>query len=409
MFSSVMKKFGGNKDKAKEYSKSKSRSMGGNPRTPRVGTQEDLEPLSIDSTVAAEKFNAAKLKTVSVSSNVDVEAEVATVFSEGEDEVAISILKDHIDNAKEESSNKLWYMLMDIYQIKGDSEAFNQLALEYAQVYNTSPPSWFGDDYKAEKEMAGGGKNMLILEPILKDTHIEKFREFLKSAKEEKFCRINVSQCKFEQNDIKHIEKILKLFTDLRRVKITAILMGDNNLIKFCKSYVELGDDEKTLKPELVKHEQLLWLLYLEVLQWKGQQEEFEEYALKYAEKFEISPPGWEDDGVMSFKQDSKELTAEDAEVEFDRNLNSNNIDKLLNYINEKFELGEDAIINFNSIDRLDFGAAGAVSFHIQELSSNTQYASRKVVFKHPNELIVALLDMVGCVEFIEVIERQRK
>lgn len=379
MFSSVMKKFGQqNKEKSKEYSRSKSRSLGNkSPKTPRLGLDDDT--VTVDSTMA-ERYNAAKVKTVSVSSTTNIAEEVATIFSEGEDELCVNLLKEHIQTNRRKADPKTWFMLMDIYQIHNKQEDFNNIALEFAQVYSTSPPSWFGSNTREEKEMAGGGQNMLILEPVLRDETVEKFRAFLRSAKDEHFCRINVSQCKFEQNDIKHIEKLLKLFTDLRRAKVTSILMGDNALTKFCKTYISPEpEEERTLKPEFLAHEQTIWLLYLEILQWKGQEIEFEDTALAYAEKFEISPPGWESDGVMSFKPVIKELTEEDIEVEFEKNLNSNNIDQVLNFINEKFELNENALINCSKIDRIDFGAAGAISFHIQELWSNPENIEKRL------------------------------
>lgn len=411
MFASVRKKFGGApKEKTKEYSKTKSKSKtaGFGPKTPRVNAEEDLS-VTIDSN-AMENFAKAKVKTVSVTSNINLEEDIATIFSEGDDDTAISILKDNIESMRAKASPKLWFMLMDIYTLKNNQEEFNNLALDYAQAFSTSPPSWESLANENAREMAGGGQNMLILEPILKPENIERFREFLKSAKDEKFCRINVSQCKFEQNDPKTIEKILKLFTDLRRAKVTSILMGDNNLSKFCKTYIypEAGE-ERSLKPELKNIEQTIWLLYLELLQWKGLQEDFENTALEYAEKFEISPPGWEDDGIMTFRPTIKELTEEDIEVEFDNDISSNNIDKILNFINEKFELGEDATINFRNINRIDFGGAGALSFHIQELWGNPQYSERKVILKYPNELVISLLNMVGCNEFVTIIERNRR
>lgn len=409
MFSNVMKKFGPQKkEKNKEYSRSKSRSLGNkSPKTPRLNVEEDT--VTVDSTMA-ERFNAAKVKTVSVSSTTNIAEEVATIFSEGENDMCIALLKEHIESNRKKADPKIWFMLMDIYQIMNNQEAFNSLAMEFAQAYSASPPSWFGNSREEEREMAGGGQNMLILEPTLRDESIQKFRDFLRSAKEEKFCRINVSQCKFEQNDIKHIEKILKLFTDLRRAKVTSILMGDNNLIKFCKTYISPENgEERTLKAEFLAHEQVIWLLYLEVLQWKGLESEFEEAALNYAEKFEISPPGWEPDGIMTFRPSIKELSEEDIEVEFDSNLNSNNVDKVLDYINEQFDLGNDAVINCAKIDRIDFGAAGAISFHIQELWGNPQYSDKKVIFKYPNQLVIALLDMVGCAEFVVIEERMRK
>ena len=123
MFSNVMKKFGPQKkEKDKEYSRSKSRSLGNkSPKTPRLSV--DDETVTVDSTMA-ERFNAAKVKTVSVSSTTNIAEEVATIFSEGENDMCITLLKEHIDTNRKRADPKIWFMLMDIYQIMNEMRPF---------------------------------------------------------------------------------------------------------------------------------------------------------------------------------------------------------------------------------------------------------------------------------------------
>lgn len=339
-----------------------------------------------------------------------IEEEIATTFSEGEDALSIQIIQNHLKQNNGKMEPRVWFMLMDIYQALGDVQGFDKTALSYAQEFGASPPSWFGADTGAKKqENMGGGKNIIILEQIMKKEYIDKFKELYKAAKKENFCRINVSQCKFEQNSTEILEKFLKLLLDLRKAKVVSVLMGDNNLISFCKKFIEDPKFKENLNADFSENEQLFWLIYLEVLQWKGQQEEFEKIAITFAEKFEISPPGWDDSGVMDLTKISKEHIDNLDSIGLDRSLNVNNTEPLLNFIKREFDKGQDAEVDMSNIDRIDFSAAGSISYHIQDLWSTPIYSNKKVILKHPNELIIILLHMVGVTEFVYIIPRNRK
>lgn len=374
------------------------------PTSPSSNPKIELQP----------QLNNFLKDTIVVQASTPVEEEIATTFSEGEDQLAIQTIKHYFKEKNGKVEPRIWFMLMDLYQILKDSQEFDKVALSFAQSFGTSPPSWFGEDpSQSKKDNLGGGKNMIILEPILDPSYVEKFRELFKSAKKENFCRINVSQCKFEQNEPLMLEKFLKLLIDLKKSKTISVLMGDNNLISFCKKFIEDASFRKNAHPGFNENEQIVWLLYLELFQWKGQHEEFENIAFNFAEKFEVSPPGWDDNHVMDLNKISKD--AIDAApstnniLPLDKNLNINNVNVLLDAIKDKFDKEDYAQIDLSYIERIDFSAAGAISFHIQELWSNPEYEHKKVILKNPNELIIVLLHMVGATEFVHIIPRIRK
>jgi hypothetical protein len=333
--------------------------------------------------------------------------EIATLFSEGEQTTSIKIITDHLNEHKGNVDKRFWYMLMDGHQVSGNRQIFEKVALAFSQKFETSSPSWFSNTAEVKPVTMMAGKNIIILESNFKVTQTERFKEFLKASREEKFCRINVSQCKFESSEPAALQALHKLFKDLRKYEVKAVLMGDNNLINFCKSYINPSPENKALKPEFLALEELFWLLYLEILQWKGRQEDFENIALDYAMKFEVSPPGWEDNGVMKIEIVA-EKSDDDSQELFEKVLNSNNIQSLLDIIKTKFETSEKCEIEFGHVERIDFASAGSISFFIQELWSDDKFANRKVILRHPNEMILTLLEMVGATEFIEIIPRKR-
>lgn len=346
-----------------------------------------------------------KEPTVKVAASSSFSEIIATIYSEGDAQGAIDKLKSYLNENRGEVDKRFWYMLMDTYQVIGNRQNFERAALAFAQSFGASPPSWHNQEAE-EKRNVMAGKNILILEPTFKLEHTERFKEFFKAAKQEKFCRINVSQCKFEQSEVGALKLLYQLFTQLRKTKIMSILMGDNNLIQFCKSYINPNTANKSLKMQYIEEEEFFWLLYLEILQWKGKREEYEELAFEYAKKFEISPPGWENTGVMVYDKGQEEDI--DERVQLDKVLSSNNINELLELIKQDFEQSNKSEIEFNHVERIDFASAGAISHFIQELWTDDKHKNKEVVFKHPNEMILILLEMVGVTEFVRIVPKHR-
>lgn len=367
--------------------------------TPKIG-KEALESLN------QAKDKSKKEAPMKVGSSSSLAEEIATLYSEGEHTTAIKILTDYLNENKGNVDKRFWYMLMDSYQFSNNKAAFEKVALAFSHKFETSPPSWFGQEKETKNSMMAG-KNILILEPLFKVEQTEKFKEFIKAAREEKFCRINVSQCKFEQSEVAALHLLYKLFKDLRKYEVVSVLMGDNNLINFCKNYINPNTENKTLKADFLKNEELFWLIYLEILQWKGRVDEFENLALEYAMKFEVSPPGWENNGVMKIDLSNNE-TSEENQQNIEPILNSNNIQSLLDIIKEDFTTKQKCEIEFAQVERIDFSSAGSISFFIQELWSEPELVNKKVILKHPNEMILTLLEMVGATEFIDIVPKPR-
>lgn len=374
-------------------------------------------PNSIVKVEQNSKLKAILQNAITVLQTTAIEEEIATIFSEGEDQLAIETIKNYFKDKKGVVEQRIWFMLLDLNQILKDTQEFEKVALSFAQTFGTSPPSWFGNESTDnKKENLGGGKNMIILEPMMNPGYVDKFKELYKSAKQENFCRINVSQCKFEQNDPAILEKFLKLLIDLKKAKVVSVLMGDNNLVNFCKKFIEDANFRKTVNPGFNNNEQIVWLIYLEVLQWKGQHDEFENIALNFAEKFEVSPPGWDEKGIMDLNKVSKDMiepaissNKKIPNISLDKNLNINTVNTLLDFIKDSFDKEDFSEIDLSEVERIDFSSAGAISFHIQELWSNPSHSHKKVILINPNELIIVLLHMVGATEFVEIIPRNRK
>lgn len=358
---------------------------------------------------AQESLDKAKSKkeekSTITSSNTSISETIATLFSEGDTEDALNRLRAYINEHEGKVDKRYWFMLMDIYQVLNDEKSFEKVGLIFSNSFGTSPPSWVAP-VNNEKKSSVTGKNIIILDQKLTEEYAPKFKEFLKESKLEKFCRINASQCKFEQSDLAGILLFYKLLVDLRKNRVLSVLMGDNTLVSFCKSYIE-QNSSRNLRDDFLAREQDFWLLYLELLQWKGKKEEFEELSFTYAMKFELSPPDWDKDGVMSSDKHQESIVEEEiSENKLDKILTYNNVDNLTNIIKQKAETQSIIDIDLSHVERIDFASAGSIAHFIQEFIAENE--NKKLVFSNPNELILILFEMLGINEFVMINKRLR-
>lgn len=363
--------------------------------TAAVVSEEALANLNHNST--------AEDSSKSLNSDIAISQTVVTTFSEGNYNSAIETLKSYINKNNGQVSKTYWYMLLDCYQIIKDKVLFDKVADKFSTFFGVSPPSWI--EQQEEQKMSVGGKNIMTLDSILNAEQTNKFKDFLKAVKEDKFCRINISQCNFQKSDFSSLLLLHKLFIDLRKLKVAAVLMGENNLITFCKTYINLETPNSTHKKEFVLNENIMWLLYLEILQWKGKNEEFEQLAFEYAVKFEISPPGWDSNGVMKFDQ----FTAVDNSTNpISKIITHTNVQPMFDYILSEIAIKDKIEIDLLEVERIDFSGGGEIAQFLQSIKDNPEYFHKDIILKQPNELIFNLFELVGITQFVQVIKKSR-
>lgn len=357
-------------------------------------------------------YNNNLINGIKVSSSNKLFEEIATLFAEGEEKSALDILRQHIKDNKGEVDKKYWFMLLDIYQVNNQKAEFEKTALIFANQFNCSAPSW-PNEFKENDKTSITGKNLLILNKINEDEK-EKIKEFIINAKEEKFCRLDVSKLKFEESNLEGFDLLLNTMYELRKSKVLSLLLGENNILNFSKQYIKFfnnidNNNDNSLN-KVYYNNPVFWLLYLEVLQWKNRMEEFEELAIEYAIEFELSAPGWDDNGVMKIESSivHQQIT-EDIEVKSNlpEIITTENVQELFNYINEKAKQIEHEInIDMKEIQRIDFASAGSLLGFTQEFLSKNN--DKKITLTQPNELIYCLLETIGLTDILQIIPKKR-
>lgn len=92
-------------------------------------------------------LDEATTVTVEELSRIEEEAEVFLMM--GRPDVAIKVLRDHLD-AEPSCKAYVWFKLLDIYHVQGMREAFERLAQEMKTRFNVALPTWDASSAEAE-------------------------------------------------------------------------------------------------------------------------------------------------------------------------------------------------------------------------------------------------------------------
>lgn len=378
--------------------------MLGNKDAPGSGSQKaQLRPVGQGAgrPVAQQTVNVADFQSV-----VD---EAAIIFASGDAKGASEQLVRFLSETKGHADKRVWYMLLDIYHAMGQKEAFDQLAIHFANRFGSSPPSWDANSAATEARASAGGSsvtasggNVLIIEgAAIGPTMTAKSKEFIAASKTAKTCKIDVSRMKGDLADNEGLSVLQTTMAQMRKYKVAATLMGENQLAHWLKKIVEASKESKD--PSFSPH----WLLLLEILQWRGMEAEFEDLSFEYTVTFEVSGPGWEPDGVMTIEAAAdiphEEPPSNDLIIP-DSLITDMAIQKMQNILQSTLKEKGEARIDFRNVERMEFSSAGTFLGIVMQM--NVQ--PTKIVIDSPSELIVALMDVVGLSPLVSISPRKR-
>lgn len=328
--------------------------------------------------------------------------DVSFIYSNGQHSLAIEKLRNHLNENKGKVDKEYWYMLMDIYQSLGERAGFERTASSFSSFFSTSPPSWYINEQDVKPNIFAG-RNVLIIDQSLNDME-QKFKEFLKASKIEGFSRININQCDFENSNLEGFQKLYSTLLKINKMNIPATLMGDNKLLNFCKQFI--NNETSSLNEELVNNSSLFWLLYLEVLQWRGEEEEFEILAMEYAEKFEISPPGWETSKIMN-SENENDIVAQDS-FTLEKILTRNNIKVIFEDLETKLSKHSHRELDFSKVEKIEYAGVIEFSHFLQNFYGNEDNKDKEIIIKYPNQMIETIFELSNITDFVSIIPKKR-
>ncbi len=254
----------------------------------KTGKAEAIEAIN-QAPLTEEHFNSAPLQ-----GGIDVVEtgaklapgieEAAMLYASDRADEAIALLKTYLAGA--DAGDAQWRMLFDLYRMTRQREAFDQLALDYAVKCETSPPVWVdvattkppGKNISAEATKSSG--QLFSLKGSLDETSADRIT-LLQSAAGQGAIQLDLSGI----NSITPAgSQLLKDALAQLQKKRAQLQIASGALISLLQQHT--GD--------VAQHEPAHWLLLLQLYQVQGKQDEFEDLAVDYAVRFEVSPPSWE-------------------------------------------------------------------------------------------------------------------
>lgn len=207
--------------------------------------------------------------------------EAAVLYANGDVAEAERTLDAVLDDPATSAGDGLWLMLLDLYRLTGQRQRFESRVLDYATCFERSPPPWVDLSPQAERRI--NQPPMINLSGKLSAQAAPQCQQIGIIGRKSGAIRIDFARLRGadEGGCALLLQTLARLAAD--RVKVS--LLNCEPLVEVLTARIATGKAEN----------RDAWLLLLEVLQYGGDQERFEDLAIDYAVTFEESPPSWED------------------------------------------------------------------------------------------------------------------
>lgn len=207
---------------------------------------------------------------------------VARLFAEGDALRACTLLESWLHQEEFGADTELaWGMLFELYAILDKRQAFESLAIGFANRFEKSPPTWAATENDA---LAPGkdGPATVTLSGELGANAVQPLRKLQDMAGKLPGVRLDLARVA-DVDDV-GCGALLETLRVFKRLKKACVLVGGEQIAAMLAPKTTTG--ERT-------HESA-WLLLLELYQNLGQHDDFDDAAVGYAVTFEVSPPSWE-------------------------------------------------------------------------------------------------------------------
>lgn len=315
--------------------------------------------------------------------------EAAILFANEQNDMAEQMLLSAIhDNSLGEKGQIVWRMLFDLFQFTGKHAQFENLAIEFAAKFETSPPAWEGGHLDPQATVQPASATPAIsFTGKLDDTIGKQLERAHKLSEKNDVLRIEFARVTEVQPE--GCALLLATLKKLQKSGHELILVGAPELASKIRAIIETGRRDDTDAP---------WLLLLEILQLLNREQEFEEASIDYCITFEVSPPAF----IAPKKVTTAVELAQKPEPESEKFLMPTLIDgrsNALQAINAYVARHNPAVIDCKNLMRIDFSAAGQLLSMLAPLASN----DKLVEFRNVNYLVAALFQVIGLRDVVQV------
>jgi ABC-type transporter Mla MlaB component len=313
--------------------------------------------------------------------------EIAILFANAQLQVAEQMLVDSLADVGQ-SDRTVWWMLFDLYQGSGAQDAFDNVAIDYASRFETSPPAWnplphAGVD-STNKTLAGVTPTESF-GPLLDAAIAPQLQRLLELAAASPATRLEFGRVKdVTPEGCARLLAALRLFRGGGRELIVA---GAFELAETVRATIAIGQRDASEAP---------WLLLLELLQLMNREKDFEETAMDYCVTYELSPPSFEATGNVASVANAASAPSPSRS---DRFMLPALIDggavKLLDAIDAYAAQYQPLVLDCSRLARVDYNAAAALLKRLRALAA----AGKIIELRDVNHLVTALFRLMGYAE----------
>lgn len=365
---------------------------------------EERARAALQAISAAVQAEAAPATAYRLPESSGVREEAAALFSVKEHKRAIDLLVGHLNQTSGNSPKAIWFMLMDAYQAMNQQAAFEKSAALFANFFKTSPPSWDDDEREGAPSSSSMGRNVLVLDGLPSRVREEKLKDYVAAARLDGHAKLDLSRSRLDEDHSQRVDDLrtlLLLMRRLRRYKVQMLLMGENQLVEVLRTVIQ--------RDLPVPSAELYWELLLEFLQWRGQEEAYEDLAVSYAIRFGRSAPGFELDGIVARAPDDqpREVDQDAGDLTPPESLEDPEMETWCNRLESALALGREVLplhLGFSRVRQVSFSAAGILAARLRKWEK----PAAAFVLSEPTELILALFEITGVAGQVIVEPRHR-
>ncbi|RFP08318.1 MULTISPECIES: STAS domain-containing protein [unclassified Duganella] len=310
--------------------------------------------------------------------------EIAILYANGQGAVAEQLLSASLAEAA--GDRTVWWMLFDLYQVSGQRDRFDNLSIDYASTFETSPPPWNAPAALAASSPDFAGLTPTeafagVLAPHI-DAQLERLRQ---SAAASPVLRLEFSRV--TAVEAAGCALLLDTLRKLQAQQRELILVGADGLAALIREGIAIGRRDDTEAP---------WLLLLELLQLLNREKQFEEISMDYCVTFEVSPP--------SFTAPHKVATATAAPQHVSASpdrfmlppLLEGQLGPLLGQIQHYADQYQILVFDCSRLTRIDYACANQLHASLAQLG-------KKIEFRDVNHLVTALLRLLGYADIARI------
>jgi anti-anti-sigma regulatory factor len=304
--------------------------------------------------------------------------ESAILYANGQLEAAEQMLLASLQESGRHDRQP-WWMLFDLYQAVGREAAFEDIAIDYASHFETSPPAYAPLAQCAETAPRFSGVTPAHALGAVLDEGVEAaLQRVLDGAASGVPVRLDFSAVRSASPAA--CTCLLATLRALRSAGSELTVAGADTLLAVLRPMLVIGEGTSSQQP---------WLLLLELLQLQNREKDFEETAMDYCVTFEVSPPSFE-----APRRAAK--AAPPAPAAGDRFLLPPLIEgdpaPLLAAIDAYAQQNDAVVLDCSQLARIDYPSASALKGRLRLLAAS----GHRIELRDLNHLVAALFKLLG-------------